>query len=246
MKNVLKRVLPLTLLLVGPVDAAQIDHPCMNGSEMITANALQQTRTGFQRKKGGRPFRWADIYAPQILPLPVSARLAVRKDADRYGAYAAHVFDKEGWVQGRLVEAGLALIMAGSAPPACLSALREAEGKAIKFRRGLWKQPAFRLKSWDVEAMAPYRGQLVVVTGKVRSVGDRTRRLYLNFGQNWAQDFTVLVVKTGRGAFKERDGGALARLLAAKGKTVRVRGVLEERQGPLIRLADEAQIDILD
>lgn len=89
-------------------------------------------------------------------------------------------------------------------------------------------------------------GQFVVITGLVASVGDRKRRLYLNFGQNWEQDFTVSVVKSGRGAFKERKAGALARLQALTGKTVRVRGVLEQRQGPLIRLADEAQIEILE
>ena len=85
-------------------------------------------------------------------------------------------------------------------------------------------------------------GRIALIQGKVASVGDRKRRLYLNFGQNWSQDFTVSVVKSGSGAFK----GNVARLGGLEGKTVRIRGIIEQRQGPLIRLFDESQIEIMD
>ncbi|MEL6503657.1 MAG: thermonuclease family protein [Pseudomonadota bacterium] len=221
-------------------------HPCERGAEQIPQNALVESRAGFQVRGEKGIFRLADVHVPDPAPLPQKARLAGRASTDRYGRRAAHVFDKSGWFQGRLLQQGRALLVVGEADGDCLTALREAEAQARTAGRGVWRQPQHRLRADETEAMANFAGRFVVVTGPVASVGDRKKRLYLNFGQNWSQDFTVSVVKSGRGAFKERQAGALARFQALTGKTVRVRGVLEQRQGPLIRLADEAQIEILD
>lgn len=165
---------------------------------------------------------------------------------DRYGAFRVQVFKDDGksWLQGALLGDGSALLNESSEnlSPQCLVAMRKAEHEAIASKVGLWTQKQAIIAADQVDQLTNKTGFYSVVEGKVLSIGDRKRRLYLNFGQNWSQDFTLSVVKKGKGAFK----GSLNLLTGLKEKTVRVRGVLEERQGPLIRLFNEAQIEIID
>ncbi|MEO1399471.1 MAG: nuclease, partial [Pseudomonadota bacterium] len=161
---------------------------------------------------------------------------------DRYGRQPAHlVGDGTRWVQGDLLAQGHALFQSDHALSAvCLAALRRAEKLGESARRGVWADATLTVAAEDIAALRDKRGQYVLVKGKVLSVGDRKRRVYLNFGQKWNQDFTVSLAKSGRRAFK----GDLVRVLASKGKTLRVRGVLEWSGGPLIRVLDEGQIEL--
>lgn len=167
---------------------------------------------------------------------------ADKKGADRYGRLAVQVWAKNQWVQGSLLEGGRAFSFALKVPKTCRQAMLSKEGLAERAKRGVWSQPDRFYRAENVESLSKRAGHLVLVTGQVLSVGDRKRRLYLNFGQNWSQDFTVSVSKKGSGAFN----GDVKALLDLKNKNIRVRGMLEEQQGPLIRVIDEAQIEILD
>ena len=168
--------------------------------------------------------------------------------ADRYGRKPVHVWQSDEWVQGRLLKQGHALVQAplsgGSvqARDACLAALQRSEKQGEVARAGFWRGETAVFDAANVEKLSENKGKFVLIRGKVLSIGDRSRRLYLNFGSNWSQDFTVSVVKSGSGAFK----GDVKRLSGLKNRTIRVRGILEERQGPLIRLFDDSQIEILD
>ena len=162
---------------------------------------------------------------------------------DRYGRLTVQAFVDLQWLQGDLLRRGNALSSGLGVGSECQKRMLLAERQAEAAKLGIWgNDPNPNLGADDLESLAEKFGYFVLVKGKVLSVGDRSRRLYLNFGQKWSQDFTVSVVKKGSGAFK----GDVARLASLKNKTVRVRGILEERQGPLIRLVDEAQIEILE
>ena len=171
---------------------------------------------------------------------------ASAKQADRYGVVHVQAFQNthKAWLQGKLLQTGSALLNGSSENLSqdCLTIMRRAEHAAISSKAGLWAQEDALFNANQVAELATRTGYFTVVEGNVVSIGDRKRRLYLNFGQNWSQDFTLSVVKKGKGAFK----GSLNLLKGLKGKTIRVRGILEQRQGPLIRLFDEAQIEVID
>ncbi|MEM1040592.1 MAG: hypothetical protein AAGI12_14110 [Pseudomonadota bacterium] len=198
--------------------------------------------------KYDKPFRLAGI--TQLRPTDIDTVLKVGRsyliypgaESDRYGRIAAQlVGDGTAWVQGALLSRGLALAQGETGLAAkCLSALQGAERVAEVNKRGHWGDGAFVMSAEDVPKLQERQGQFLLVRGKVLSVGDRKRRVYLNFGQKWNQDFTVSLAKSGRGAFK----GDMAAILASKDKTVRVRGVLEWSGGPLIRVVDEGQIEL--
>ena len=117
--------------------------------------------------------------------------------------------------------------------------MRQAEADARRKNRGVWHDPpVFNVQNTD--DVLQHTGEFVIVAGFVKSVGDRQRRLYLNFGSNWAEDTTAIVVKKGSGAYR----GDVAVLRRLERKRVEIRGIVEDAQGPLIRLIDEAQIQI--
>jgi len=160
---------------------------------------------------------------------------------DRYRRQRVNLFQGEHWIQAEAVLAGRALVFGSSGSAACSSLLNNLEQRALKNRAGVWRDGELPLAADRPKRLTPWVGRFVVVEGRVVSVGDRERLLYLNFGENWAQDFTVAVVKTGANAFN----GNIRRLQRLSNRRVQVRGYLEERQGPLIRLVDDTQIKIL-
>jgi len=122
-----------------------------------------------------------------------------------------------------------------------LDEIRKSENVALNAKIGLWAATPPVIDTSKPDDLLQHIGEFIIVTGIVKSIGDRKRRLYLNFGSNWAEDVTATVLKKGSSAYR-CDVAVLQRL---EGKRVGIRGIVEDAQGPLIRLIDEAQIDIL-
>ncbi|MEP2559591.1 MAG: hypothetical protein ABJH63_19250 [Rhizobiaceae bacterium] len=144
-------------------------------------------------------------------------------------------------MQGKLLQNGNALALPSTQRQLCRQALLDAESKNTAKRAQYWRSRGVEIDATDLETLSASVGRFVMVTGFVSSVGDRSKRLYLNFGENWAQDFTVTVAKRGAGKFT----GDLARLTGLTGRKVQIRGVLENNRGPLIRVIDDVQVQII-
>ncbi len=254
----------LTSLLVGfvlwvPAAHGQ-EHPChvddgISGyveaidarlqTLVLKADAAQYFVANITVPSGGKsPFELMQMRPGQFVSIH-----AVQGMEDRYGRRPASVWLRNEmgvhvWVQGDLLRRGLAILdgLRGSVLEQCSNALAAAEGEAREAKRGYWSRADSILSAGDVEKLAQRSGLFTIIEGVVKSVGDREKRLYLNFGEKWSEDFTISVVKRGRGAFK----GDIKRLTNLKGTLVRVRGVLDNSRGPLIRMADEKQIEILE
>lgn len=238
------------LAFVQPVFAAE--HSCAGGDK-ISGTVSGATGADWFALEGD-PAKY--FVADLILMAPIKNNAAVRglqagqaveiygknSKPDRYGRTGGQVFTDSGWVQGKLLRSGRALVFGNGVSKECLSAMRKVERLAEQEKSGVWNSHQFQFAADDIERLAEKTGNFALIKGKVSSVGDRKRRLYLNFGQNWSQDFTVSVAKKGSGAFK----GDVSWLAGLNNRTVRVRGILDFRQGPLIRLSDEAQIEVFD
>jgi hypothetical protein len=66
--------------------------------------------------------------------------------------------------------------------------------------------------------------------------------IFLDFGRDYRRDFTVMVPPAVAEALSE--GGRSADTF--DGRRVLVRGMIEESNGPAIRLNDPAEIEVLD
>ncbi|MDZ4777821.1 MAG: thermonuclease family protein [Alphaproteobacteria bacterium] len=82
------------------------------------------------------------------------------------------------------------------------------------------------------------RRDLTIVEGQITSVADRERAVFLNFGDDIARDFGVMIGKDNLANFP----GGVEALTALQGKTVRVRGTVPRCAKPLMRIDHAAQL----
>ena len=235
-----------TIFLLITCPARAIDHPCAIGTVSTGELASVGRADTFQLLGSSQNFVLADIVTAEIgesLNIPDGPlQLYMKQDQpDLYGRLPVHLFHRGQWLQGKLLKQGKALAYALGDNSACRKALLDAETQNTERRDNYWQSKGIEFRATDLNLLSGKLGHFVLITGRILSVGDRERRLYLNFGENWAHDFTVSVAKQGAGKFK----GNLSSLSNLKGKKVQVRGVLEYNRGPLIRVVDEIQIQVL-
>lgn len=167
--------------------------------------------------------------------------------SDRYGRRLAQVFAIDGtakvWLQGLLIENGHARAYALPGNDACLKDLLAKEDLARQNRRGIWSNSPYRVRnSAQTRELLALRGGFAVVEGRVQKVASSGGRAYLNFGADWKRDFTATVPPGLMRAKPE----AQKLLQALEGRSVRVRGWIERRNGPLIEVSSLDEIEVLD
>jgi micrococcal nuclease len=167
-------------------------------------------------------------------------RLAPAEAAyDRYGRLVAHIERSDGlWLQGALLEQGLAQVQTRPGEAARAAEMLALEQAARAAGRGLWAEPAFMPQ--DAGALRDGTGRFRIVRGRVLRVAPTESHLYLNFGDDWRVDFTVRVRRA-----ELDDAFAGADLEGLAGRLVEVRGVVLEAGGPLIELSHPEQMQVL-
>ena len=140
---------------------------------------------------------------------------------DRYGRLVAFAYagEMQTSLQQAMIEQGQARVSSRVGDSVCAEVLLAAERR-----------------------ITAVRGQFALVEGKVLSVRESGSTIYLNFGRRWAQDFTVTILKRNRRAFAVAgiDPGRL------EGQSIRVRGWIEQRTGPMIEAVTPEQIEFAD
>ena len=166
--------------------------------------------------------------------------LTPRGPVDRWGRERADLVVVGGDLDlaGGLIAEGLAFADANEADSLCRPALRLVEEAARAKRLGLWREPP--LAATDGPALRALAGRFVVVEGRLRHVGERSSRTYLDFGTKGADALTVTVSK--RTWRMVRGRGLSAASL--EGRPVRVRGILEIWRGPTLEAGADA-IEVL-
>lgn len=209
----------------------------------------------------GRQVRLVNILAPlDGEPLAADARehlagLALEREIrwsyagrrmDRYGRLLAYVHaaaaaDGAPSLQAELVAAGLARVMGQPDTRDGLAGLLAREDEARQARRGLWSRGVYRIRSADSN-LWPALNSFQIVEGtpvKLEHLKDRT---YLNFGADYAKDFTLAIAARDRKLFEAMPW----RLEDLIGRRLRIRGWLELRGGPLIEVAYPEQIEVVE
>ena len=160
---------------------------------------------------------------------------------DRYGRSVVNLFAKENqrWLQWELVNAGLVMVNPQGLDLNCIRQLLGAESTARSKRIGIWQFPEVVMSYEDVNWKKRIQSYQLV-EGVISSVGKTNSKYYLNFGDNWNEDFTVIVAKPNFKRFKKVYG----ELKQLAGKKVRVRGWMIENRGPMIEIYHPGQIEI--
>jgi hypothetical protein len=167
-------------------------------------------------------------------------------DRDRWGRTLADLSLPDGSacsdLARHLVGGGLALWEPGTAG-IVRPDLPALEAAARKRSLGLWAEARYKaIPVRQVDRMRAWIGRFVLVEGRVRSVGERQARTYLNFGSDWTRDFTIIIPKRTWSEMTVRGVTAAA----LKGRRIRARGVLEDWQGPALSVTVPETIEVIE
>lgn len=179
---------------------------------------------------------------------------------DRYQRVLGHLVDQQIWLQEEWVSRGFFRVLPGMVAAdgligegelACLGTLFRAEMRAVQERRGLWADDENTvLAADDLAALQKHVAEFVLVEGVVRAVGKGRDRHFINFGDDWRSDFTVVVpqpVLTHWPKDLQHTGFLQGRSLSSLvGRKVRIRGWLTSYHGPEVLLDDLSQVEILE
>ena len=164
---------------------------------------------------------------------------------DRYDRVLGQMFvttEPELWVQRQMVAEGLARVYSFPDNRACLAELMAAETSARTMKLGIWADPYYTVRRADrPEAILERAGQYELVEGRVLLAEKAGGRVFLNFGRHWKQDFTAVIDGQAQRLFA--DSGLDPLML--EGALVRVRGWVDDRDGPRIEVTHPEQIEVL-
>lgn len=165
-----------------------------------------------------------------------------RGRVNRMGHLLAHVVrkDNEQWINGTLIAEGLAWAMTDAANPEMTEQLYTLENTARANARNIWsKESTNGLLNADTASQGD--GQYRVVEATVLRSATAKNNLYLNFGRDWRDDFTVQISPTLRKALARRGTDPMS----LSGKTIRVRGWIRNWNGPYMELETAERLEIV-
>ncbi|MCX5494643.1 thermonuclease family protein [Kaistia dalseonensis] len=166
---------------------------------------------------------------------------------DRYGRALGQVTvlpedSEEIWLQRAMLDQGFARVYSFPDNRQCLGALMNAEREARKSGLGVWSDPYYAIRAATDQALATEHDVYDLVEGTVFSVGERGPIVYLDFGRDWATDFTAVLSKEATETLTAEglDVGTLM------GRRVRLRGWIESHDGASMRVTHPEQLELLD
>lgn len=161
---------------------------------------------------------------------------------NRMGHSLAHLVikDRGEWVNGALIARGVAWAATDATNPAMAAQLYALEDAARKAQKGLWsKDSPFGLLTPATAAQG--NGTFRVIEGTVNRAATSKNNLYLNFGNDWRKDFTVMVTPAIRKGLAKKGIDAMS----LAGRKIRVRGWLREWNGPFMELETPERLEVL-
>jgi micrococcal nuclease len=249
-----------TLLVAWVSTAAAASRPpCAGPVEIAHATVVRVEKNGALILHDGRAVHLEAIrlpegasdHAPQFLAdqalttlagLVVGRQLtliAVPPKEDRYDRVRAQAFDGDTWLQLEMLKRGLARVNIAADRVECASDLYDAEAQARAARVGLWSSSAYSIR--PVTSVATDVGTFQLVQGRVVSAEIRDGRAWLAFGTGLRGDFSALIAPDDLRTYRLM--GVDPRGYA--GKTVLVRGIVQNLSSPMIAVASPVQVQVI-
>lgn len=166
--------------------------------------------------------------------------------SDRFGHTLAHVVTEEGdWIQALMVSRGLAWANGSENSRDLFIPLLKYEDLARTQGLGLWKNPDFAIRDNETILRNTYNS-FQVYEGTIRSMSTKGNFVFYNFDKNPKTDFTIIINKEKVLGFRLRTGTHSYTPQEFAGQRIRIRGWVEENNGPMIELLFQEQIEFLD
>jgi endonuclease YncB( thermonuclease family) len=237
----------------APAAEAAVVTEVIDGDTVRLADGREVRLVGIQAPKlalgrpGFEPWPLADAAKATLTALSQSGPLSLRPAnpaPDRHGRMLADAYDPAGrWLQGEMVARGMARVysfadqVASPEGAGRVEDLLVLERRARAGRLGIWDLAFYRVRG--VTETPHFIDSFQLVEGKVRRVAKNRNDVYLDFGDDWSTDFSVFAPRAVLAACA-RAGLDLESLA---GQTIRVRGWLKWRSGPMIELSHPQQIE---
>jgi endonuclease YncB( thermonuclease family) len=163
---------------------------------------------------------------------------------DRHGRILAYLYPQNGNGEGEMLQigmlkAGAAMLYTFPANTVHVEAFRKAENNARASQKGLWQLASY--KALTAENADQGMGQYRVVEGTIRQVAKVRGSWYLNFGENWKEDFTLFIERKHLKRFSSGD----MHPQGWEGRKIRIHGWIFPKNGPMIQLTHPQQIELL-
>jgi len=166
--------------------------------------------------------------------------------SDRFGHILAHAVSEEGeWIQALIASRGLAWVSGSENSRDLFIPLLKYEDLARTQGLGLWQLSAFAIRDNETIRNNTYNS-FQVYEGKIRSVNSRGKFAFYNFDRDHKTDFTIVINGDKVLPFRLSTGAHSAAPVDFVGKRIRIRGWIEENNGPMIDLQFQEQIEFLD
>ncbi len=143
------------------------------------------------------------------------------------------------WVQGMMLSLGVARVRTTPNNPDMAKQMLSIENSARILKTGMWN-----IKDHNVltpEQAKKHIGSYQIIEGKVQSVSMRKNKLYLNFGQNWRDDFTIAISAFNLKKFTKQKLNPQQ----WNGKLIRIRGWIESYNGPYMDIDHPERFEAL-
>jgi endonuclease YncB( thermonuclease family) len=175
-------------------------------------------------------------------------------DEDRWGRRMARLWIAPGTKNGRpiaigpgLIEAGWAFANPGTISKPCRPEYLRRENIARAGRLGLWHSAYYTpLNALDVEALNRRTGEIVLAEGQVLDVRSWKSLVFVNFSKQRGKGLGLMLTSRVQRDFLAEG----IKPDSLKGRTIRVRGLLEPGSGPnpapRIRLTGPASVEFLN
>ncbi|MGZ3293137.1 MAG: thermonuclease family protein [Xanthobacteraceae bacterium] len=166
---------------------------------------------------------------------------------DRYGRMSALVYvpreSSQESVAHAMLARGFARVSAHVGERSCADELLARERVAREAKLGLWGEAYYVIVAAESgAALVAESGHFMLAEGRVLSVRESGGTIYVNFGRQWSQALTVTILKRNERIFAA--AGIEPKKL--ENRRVRVRGWVEERNGPRIEATRPEQIEIAE
>ena len=231
--------------LAGPVSAAERvrAEAALDGDTLALEGGAALRLAGIRAPKGAGEARFAGPARDTLNALAAGQTLTLQTggpEHDRHGRILAQATRADGvWLQGAMLEAGLARVETFADNRARAAEMLAAEEAARNAGRGMWADRRYRVLTPEEAERAGDGFHLV--EGRVQRVTERRGRFYLDFGADWRRDFTVAIALGERARFRAQglDPPGL------EGARLRVRGWMRRYNGPMIEATHPEQIERL-
>lgn len=160
---------------------------------------------------------------------------------NRMGYKLVHLVRRDDnlWIQGFFVANGIARVRPSINNTETAEELMALENAAREEKTGLWADPAYAVLTPQTAEQAI--GHWGIIEGQIKTIGTAQNKIYMNFGDNWRNDFTIGIESQVRRAFSKKG----IDLLSISGKNIRVRGWVENYNGPYVNLMAPIWLEII-